>query len=273
MTTAIAGQRQDAGSPQVQSLSRGLRLLEQLARVPDGVSLSELAQRVGMAASTAHRMLRTLRGHGFVEVSDRTGLWRVGVRALEVGAAFLHGRDLVALARPALERLAELTGETSNLAVLSDHEAVYLSQVESSHPIRALARVGTRVPLNCSGVGLALLAAMPVAERRLHTRRELLLRYTEHSLDSPGRLDDALAETLRRGFALDDQGQALGMRCIAAAVAVGPRPIAALSISGPADRLPPLRIAETGALVARTAAELSRRFIGVPPDHRAVDLS
>jgi IclR family acetate operon transcriptional repressor len=271
MTTAIAGRRQEAGGPQVQSLSRGLTLLEQLALAPDGISLSELASRVGLAASTAHRMLRTLRGHGFAELSDATGLWRVGVRAMEVGAAFLHGRDLVALARPALARLAELTGETSNLAVPSEHDAIYLSQVESTHPVRALARVGARVPLNCSGVGLALLAAMPETERRLRTRREFLRRCTEFSLDRPERLDDALAETLRRGFALDDQGQALGMRCVAAAVTVGGRPVAALSVSGPAERLPPLRIAETGALVARTAVELGRQLVGATPDYRAVD--
>src|SRR5258708_17329396 len=102
----------------VQSLGRGLSLLASLSESPDGVSLSDLCQQVGLSVSTAHRLLTTLEQQGYARCHPGTRLWSIGVQAFIVGSAFVKARDLVEIARPRMRSLMEQSGETVNFAVL-----------------------------------------------------------------------------------------------------------------------------------------------------------
>ena len=146
---------------QVQSLVRALTIVNRLAAAAEGVTLTEVAQQVGLSPSTAHRLLTTLEQERYVHFDAERRLWSVGVQAFVTGSAFLKTRSLVATARPHMRALMEESEETANLAVEDQFEAVYLAQVESRQMVRAFARPGARVPLHCSGVGKALLSAMP----------------------------------------------------------------------------------------------------------------
>lgn len=146
---------------QVQSLVRALTLLNSIAESPeDGASLSELAQQVGLPSSTAHRLLTTLEQERYVTFNHERRVWTVGVQAFVTGCAFTKTRSLVGLARRHMRHLMEESGETVNLAVEDEGEAVYLSQVECRQMMRVFARPGTRVPLHCSAVGKAILSAV-----------------------------------------------------------------------------------------------------------------
>jgi IclR family acetate operon transcriptional repressor len=248
---------------QVQSVRRALALLEALAASADGMSLGEVAQTVGLAPSTAHRLLTTLQAQRFVRFVPGEGLWQVGVQAFTVGQAFRRARDLLSLARPTLRRLMEESGETANLYIEEGGEAVCMGQVESRQMMRAIARPGGRVKMHCSGVGKAMLALLPEAEVARIVKAHGLPRMTERTLDTPGRLREALAATRLRGFAVDDEEHAVGMRCVAAAVLdEDGRPIAALSLSGPAARLGDAALMAAGRLVAAAAAALTRELGG-----------
>ncbi|ABI56667.1 IclR family transcriptional regulator [Alkalilimnicola ehrlichii MLHE-1] len=249
----------------VKSLHRGLRLLQALARVEAGMTLTELADHVDLAPSTTHRLLNTLLHSGFVEVEESTGVWHIGVQALAVGNAFLKGHDFVSLSRPFLRRLTEASGETSNLAVENGGHAVFLSQVECRAIVRAMARPGDRTPLTCSGVGQALLACMSQERVEELIRQHGLPCYTPKTVTTPDQLHQTLARTRQRGWALDDEAQALGMRCVAAPFfnAYG-EAVAAISISGPTPRISDARIPVLGDLVARTAAGITHRIGGRP---------
>jgi hypothetical protein len=107
----------------VQSLSRALSLLNALAAQDGGLPLSEVARTVGLAISTAHRLLSTLQQEGFVRFDEERGVWIVGVQAFIVGSAFLRSRELTAVARPVMRRLMERSGETVNLAVTDRGES------------------------------------------------------------------------------------------------------------------------------------------------------
>lgn len=250
---------------EVQSLARALALLDALAESGDGLSLGDLAQTVGLAPSTAHRLLTTLQNRRFVRFAAAEGVWQVGVQAFIVGQAFRRARDLLSLARPALRRLMEESGETANLYIEEGGEAVCMGQVESRQMMRAIARPGGRVKMHCSGVGKAMLAALPEAEVARILEAHGLPRMTDRTLVTPRRLRDDLALTRRRGFAIDDEEHAVGMRCVAAAILdEDGRPLAAISLSGPAARIGDAALIEAGARVAKAALALTAQLGGRP---------
>ena len=115
-------------SGHTQSVSRALSLLSKLSEEPDGFNLSELARRVKLAPSTAHRLLTTLQLDQFVRFED--GRWLVGVQASNVGSSYLRARDVSYMSRSYLRMMVQETGETANLALLENNELVYLAQNE-----------------------------------------------------------------------------------------------------------------------------------------------
>jgi IclR family acetate operon transcriptional repressor len=248
----------DSGAGQVQSLARGLTILERLAGAESGVALTDLAQRVGLSPSTTHRLLGTLEKMGFVHQAGDLGLWSIGVKAFIVGSAFVENRDLIAIAHPFLRRLMAQSGETTNLAILDSSEAVFLDQVQCHEMMRMLARLGSRAPLHASGVGKALLAAMADADVAEILHKRGLSRLTVNTIDTPEKLRVALRDIRRLGYAYDDEEHALGLRCLAASVYnEHSEPLAAVSIAGPKSRISDDRVAELGAIVARTARDIT----------------
>ncbi len=245
----------------VRALDRALALLQAVAARAEGNALTDLADAAGLAPSTAHRLLRGLEERGFVSQDAERGLWFVGVGAFAVGAAFLKVRDVVQIARPAMRRLMERSGESVNLAVLDAGEAVFLSQVECRQMMRALAPPGGRAPLHASGVGKALLMGFGDKERIRRIAAMKLGRHTDYTLIDAAALTRDIEESRLRGFAIDDEEHAVGLRCVAAPIRNEfAEPVAAISISGPKARIEDARLPELGELVARAAAEVSSEY-------------
>ncbi len=264
--TKRRGRRPSAGGPTagpVQSLARGLVLLERVAEHADGVTLTDIAQQVGLAPSTAHRLLSTLEQSGFVRQNEELGRWYIGLKAFSVGNAFLNGRDIVAESRPFLQQLMEASGETTNLAVLEHGEGVIVAQAECHEMMRMVVPLGSRVPLHASGVGKALLSAISEFEVATILHNQGLHRYTENTIDRPTRLHEALEEIRRTGYAIDDEEHAVGLRCVAAPILnENGQPEAAISISGPRSRIPKERLLNLGNLVMETAHRITERIGG-----------
>ena len=259
--------RADARSDQVQSLVRALTLMNRLADCGDGATLTELAQQVGLSSSTAHRLLTTLEQERYLHFDAVQRLWRVGVQAFIVGNAFLASRNLVAAARPHMRLLMEESGETVNLAVEDQGQAVYLSQVECRQMMRAFARPGGRVPLHCSSVGKALLATMSDGEVAKVLHGQGLARVTVKTLATTAALKDDLDRSRARGYAIDDEEHAVGLRCIAAAIFnENAEPLAAVSVSGPVARILDERIELLGGVVRRHADAITASLGGRFPD-------
>lgn len=142
---------------QVQSLTRGLKLLEWIAESNGSVALTELAQQAGLPNSTTHRLLTTMQQQGFVRQVGELGHWAIGAHAFMVGSSFLQSRNLLAIVHPILRNLMEESGETVNMAVLdqSDHEAIIIDQVQCTHLMRMSAPIGGKLPMHASGAGKA----------------------------------------------------------------------------------------------------------------------
>lgn len=249
-----------------QSLVRGLNILEGLAAAPSGLALSDIAQIVGLAPSTTHRLLQALHQQGFITQDAELGLWKVGVKTFQIGNTFLDSRDVVATARPYLRQLTEESGESANLGIRDNGMAVFLAQSESPQMMRMITRLGSRAPMHASGVGKALLAWLPEKEVERILQARGLPRVTDNTIDTPARLREGMAEIRRQGYACDREEHAVGLHCVAASIHDEQgNPLAAISVSGPMARIPESRLAELGGLVSRAARDITTQLGGRIP--------
>ena len=228
----------------VQSVERAFQLLEVLADSGGVSTLSDLAAASGLPMPTIHRLVRTLVQQGYVR-QDTARRYTLGPRLIRLGET--AGRLLGSWARPYLAELMEATGETANLAVLEAGEVVYVGQVPSRHSMRMFTEVGRRVQPHCTAVGKILLAQLPREEAAGVLGGAALPAHTEHTVTDPARLLSQFDAVRAGGYAVDDQEQEIGVRCIAVLVPGAPTPTA-LSISGPEARVQALE-ARSGGLI------------------------
>ncbi|MFT2014564.1 IclR family transcriptional regulator [Streptomyces sp. 796.1] len=227
-----------AGGAQVKSAVRTVELLEYFAARPGTHSLASVQEAVGYPKSSLYMLLRTLVELGWVE-TDATGTrYGIGVRALLVGTSYVDGDEVVAAARPTLDRLCADTTETIHLARLDGTSVVHLAIRPAPHFLRPFARVGRRLPAHSTALGKALLATY--ADDRV---RDLLPprldRLTEHTITDRERLVDELHQVRERGYAVDREENTLGLHCFGVAVPYRTPARDALSCSIPAARLTP----------------------------------
>lgn len=243
----------------VQALDRALVILKALAAAEGGLSLTEIAEATGQAPATVYRVLSTFAAHGIVETQTARQLWFVGPEAFRIGSAFVGRSGLVEHARRVMRELMAQTGETANLAVADGAQVIFLSQVETHHPIRAFFRPGTRGPIHAAGIGKALLACYPAEEVDRLLGPGPFEVYTARTLSDRAALDADLAAIRARGWAMDDEERTLGMRCVAAPIFNEFREaVAGVSISGPTVRVTPERAASIGAQVRAAADRVTR---------------
>ena len=197
-----------------------------------------------------------------------SSLWQIGVQAFVVGNAFARTRDVLMMARAHMRWLMEESGETVNLYVADEGEAVCLGQVECRQLMRAIARPGGRVKMHCSGVGKAMLAWLSEREVGRILERHGLPRVTEKTLVTPKSLRADLEHIRQRGYAIDDEEHAVGLRCVAAPILdEHGLPLAGLSVSGPSARITDHRIGLLGAMVVDAAQAVTAEVGGLSALH------
>ena len=244
------------------TLEKGLRVLEALATpaAAEGLTLTELALRLGMHRTTLFRFLVTLRERGYVERDADTDRYRLGVSVLTLATSLLNNLDLRRIARPILLELRDSTRELVHLAVMQQDWVVTVERIEGTRSLSLQTDVGDRRPAYCTASGKAMLARLPPAE----VERILaagMPRLTPRTITTPAAMAPELATTRERGYAIDDEERTEGIRCVAAPVfghdgtAQG-----AISLAAPTLRFDWDRVATVGAEVARAAAEISHRL-------------
>ncbi|MBX6356740.1 MAG: IclR family transcriptional regulator [Micromonosporaceae bacterium] len=228
----------DAGYQPVKSADRTLEVLELLASSPERRGLGELARALDIPKSSLHGILRTMARRGWVE-TDATGTrFKLGVRALQVGAAYLDADPAVGLVAGVLDGLAAEFGETVHLGRLDGPYVVYLAKRESVHPLRLFSAVGRRLPAHATALGKVLLAGRSEAELDA-ILPDPLPTLTPHTITDRSALSAQLAVVREQGYAVDREENTEGIACFAVAV---PHPVPAtdaISISVPVARLRP----------------------------------
>ncbi len=260
------GRKADTDTTPIQALERGIRILQALSDQQQGVSLSDLARKVEMPPSTTHRFLATLQSHGFVVSAEQNQLWSIGIGAFRVGNSYLNRTNLVEAAQAPLRQLMEQTGETANLGIADQGFIVFISQIETQNPIRAMFRAGARSQMHASGIGKAMLAHMPRAEVEKLVETNGLPKFTAQTLTTNQALFCDLEVSAARGWAFDNEERYKGMRCVASAVfdRLG-APVAGISVSGPAARFTDEKIAHFGGIISQAARNLTEITTGQNP--------
>jgi IclR family acetate operon transcriptional repressor len=254
----------------VQSVDRALLIIETLAEDDEGYRLTDLAVRTGLSPSTVHRLLTTLEKRRFVQFDRDESMWHIGAQSFAVGSTFVRRRNFVTQALPYLRKLRDQTRETANLAVVDDGAMVVLTRVESREIMRSVTKVGGRVPMVASGLGKALLSSYSEEDVFAIIQREGMPRLTSKSIVRAGELCKSLHDIRQQGYSVDDEEALIGLRCVSAVVYDDrSEPLAAISVSGKASRVPHDRLPVLGKLVQEVAAELTKALSGAMPDAKA----
>ena len=243
----------------VQSVSRAFDILEALAG-SDELGVSELATRTGLVPSTAHRLLATLAKRGYVSQRADSGRYALGYKLVELANGLEQElARLRRVARPHLEGVQRATEETTNLVVLDGDRVIYVDQVQGTRSVRMFTIVGAAALAHTTAAGKAILAfGPPETVAALYSEREALERLTTRTLATVQALEEDLARTAKRGYAIDNEEHEEGVSCVAAPVLDRDgRPRAAISISAPTARVLHPDTAELGELLREHADRIS----------------
>ena len=247
-------------SESVRAVERALAILLCFSRNTPELTLTQIAERVGLNKSTVHRLLATLNQNRFIQRDPATGAYRPGIRLMQYAYLMLEQNDLRRSAAPFLHHLWEQVRETVDLAVLDNGEVVYIQVLESPQRVKLAAALGQRLPAYCTASGKALLAYMDD-----ETIRRVLEDGTPKRTDCTILSREAFLENLRairtRGFAMSEQEYEEGINAVSAPIlAPGDQPIAAVAVAGPAYRLTRERMIEIGPLVLATAHDIAQEI-------------
>lgn len=260
-----AGAQQEGKAP-IQSLVRANDILSAIAeRGPGGARLSEIAMRTGLNKSTAHHLLRTLVGQGFVERAAGLATYRIGLRPFQLVWQSHRLRELSAQYHATMMRLCHRTGETVNLALPYGDATLVASSLEGRGIARASNYTGAVWAMHGTACGKAILAHADAATQQ-RVLSAPLERFTPHTIATPDALADAIVRIRRDGVAHEVEEQELGAACVAAPL-IGSDGVllGAISIAGPLSRMDEARRQELSTLLVREIASGAGPQDGGPP--------
>lgn len=234
----------------VGSLERGLGVMEILAAHPDGLTLSEMAEKAGLTRAGARRFLLTLAATGYAIQDGRK--FRLSSRLIALARTWVSGASLWTFAEPFMRVVSRELNESCSAAILAEEDVVYVARVAGARIVSVALHVGTRLPAYCTSMGRVLLSDLPPAELETYLARARIVANTGKTVTDRARLAEAIRAAARDGHALVDEELELGLRSIAVPIRDRERRIvAAINVSTQSARhgveemralfLPPLR--------------------------------
>jgi DNA-binding IclR family transcriptional regulator len=200
------------------AVERALAMLEAVAEVSEGLSNAEISRKLKIPKSSASYLLRTLETRGYVARDAESGKYRVGLKILSLSRGALGGLDVRGVALPVMQRLTQQTGLTCHLAVVDGADAVYIEKVEPEGFIRMDTWVGRRMRVHATSVGKAIVAYVPLEQLQQIIERGGMERRTPKTITSMDKLVKELEKVRNQSFAIDDEENNLGARCVAAPI-------------------------------------------------------
>lgn len=240
---------------EIQSLARGLKILDILGDSANGVSVTELAEQLNLDKGSASRLVATLANYAYAEKDPVSRRYSLGPQVVTLSRSLLARLPLREVAKPFLRELMEKSGECSHVAILSQGKVLYVDQVESAASLRVNAEVGSLSPLHCTALGKAMLAfgRMPLPQK--------LERFTANTIISPDALRRNLELVREQGYAMDNEEFDLGVRCLAAPVFdCREKVIGSIGISGPVTRMTAKTMPHFAELVIKVSKNLSEKM-------------
>jgi DNA-binding IclR family transcriptional regulator len=248
----------------VQTIERMALILEILGHYPNGLSLGGLSDKVELPKGTTHRLLTSMAYFDFVRQDHASKHYHLGFKLVELGNNLLSHIDLRKEAHPYLISLSKEVQETVHLVILDQNKAIYIDKVDlySRWGLQMVSKLGSRIPLHCTAVGKVLLAYMPETAAEMLIQSVNLDRLTSNTITDPTELEQCLKTIRKKGYAIDDEENESGVRCIAAPIRndIG-QVVAAMSVSGATTRISIDKINDSlKSRVTETAMKISHKL-------------
>ncbi|HYQ61187.1 MAG TPA: IclR family transcriptional regulator [Desulfatiglandales bacterium] len=249
----------------VQTLERASLILDILGQSPQGISIKDLSDRMDLPKGTTHRFVSSLSYFGYVRQDQNTKNYFLGFKLVELGNMLLGQLDLRKEAELFLRNLAQRTKETVHLVILDGNEIVYLDKLETephTGGLRMASRVGSRNPAHSCAVGKALMAYLPAEALARIVEEKGLPKRTGNTITDYNQLKEHMTLVRKQGYAVDDEENERGIRCVAAPIFnEAGKAVAAISVSGPAFRVTKKSVQEKlKKEVMETALRISQRL-------------
>ena len=240
------------GKNPVQSAERIFQVMETLADHGE-MGLMELSTALDLHKSTVHRLLMSLIYMGYAKQDEATQKYMLSYKVVNMAGKILERMDILQVAKPYMERLSDLSGEAVHLVQREGNHILYIYKIEAKvGTIRMVSHVGMVHPMYCSGVGKAIMAELPESEVK---------QIWNESITDFSQMQEVLEEVRQNGYALDDEENEKGVRCIAACLHGYQKEVKyAFSISGPTSRMTRERVKELAVDVKKVQEELSREL-------------
>ena len=252
----MAGERDNS----VQSIDRVLDIIEVLSVEQEGLGVTEIAKRVDLHKSTAHRLITTLARRGYLNKTEN-GNYKIGLKLIEAVSCYINSLELQTEARPYIARITAELGLTSHLGVLDGDQVVYIEKMDVFSGIKMYSQIGLRMHAYCSSLGKCLLSNFSKDELEKVMKDCSFIKFTPNTIDSMEGLHREMNKVRAQGWAMDNQEFEIGHRCIGAPIYdYRGDIIASISASGPTNLLTDQRIEPTAEFVKKVALEISRNM-------------
>jgi IclR family KDG regulon transcriptional repressor len=249
----------------VQTIERVSLILDMVGQTSKGMSIRDLSAGLILPKGTIHRILSSLSYFGYIRQDPETKIYFLGLKLMDLNAQLSNQLDFRKVAEPILRDLADRTQLTAHLVVIDRNEIVYVDKVEAQQPaggLKMASRVGSRNPIHSSAVGKVLLSYFPEEAMEDFLLKKGLPRRTANTITDPDCFRDHLKIVRSQGYAIDDEENEKGIRCLGAPIFDGKgRPVAAISVSGSVFQVTKKNVHDVmkGEVMA-AAAEISRRL-------------
>jgi DNA-binding IclR family transcriptional regulator len=242
------------------AVKRALAMLEAIAQRSGGLTNGEISQRLGIPKSSASYILRTLEQQRYLR-REPSGKYRLGLKVLNLSHRVLLGLDIREMALPVLRQLVERSHLTAHLAILDHGQAVYVERVEAPGFIKMDTWVGRRLPIHTTGVGKALVAHLPEADVKGILKEHGLKKVTAKAITVQSAFLRELEKVRAQGYAVDDEENSPGVRCVAAPVfnSLG-RVEAAVGVSGTISQVDKSSLPKMADMVREAARKISEQL-------------
>lgn len=262
---AVPAAKKQTASGRLSSVTSALLVLKVFSHGEPELGISSIAQRLGLAKSTVHRLAVTLAAEGFLEQNPQNGRYRLGLSLFSLGALVRQRMDVSHQALSLLTALRDQTQETVHLAILDETSIMYLHNMESAQAVGTRSYIGTRKPAFCTSEGRVLLAFNPPELTAAVLSEELVQRTPKTNTDVKA-LRQILDEVRHSGYATDDEESEAGLRSVAAPIRdMSGNAIAAVGLAGPIQRLTKKELRRLVPQVVAAATGISARMGYKPP--------
>ncbi|MEA4963976.1 IclR family transcriptional regulator [Lutispora sp.] len=244
----------------VQSIDRAVSILKCFSKQRKEMKLSEIADELSLNKSTVHGIISTLKYNGLIDQDEETQKYRLGLYLMKLGDTVASSIDIRDIAHPIIKEVSQQLNETVHLSKLDGDELIYLDKVESNQSMRIFTTIGSRMPAYCTGMGKAMLAYID-DEKINNLLPDALEPMTEHTITDKNELLKRLADIREKGYAMDNEENSIGLRCIAAPIFDHKGNAKyAISVSGPTVRMTDKRMENIISIIKDSARKISYKL-------------